>query len=434
VSAVLLLFLGAVITYFTVVGLLDAEHLVNHTRDVQSALSNIGTLNARLGRSRIEYLGSGDSAPLNDYQAAVEDMGRAVALIEHLTADNKVQQNYCIRLETLVNERIRLTGQSIEMKERGKSNRENEGALTEEIVRVGAEMEALLRKMRSLEEQLLSARQARSLTLFRRAILLFSAAFVLALLLLALHYFLLNQELRARQRAEESLRRLNARLLEIQDEERRKISQELHESLGQYLSGVKMNLEIASKSLPQNSLLAECVTILDKSISETRTMSHLLHPPLLDEIGFGSAAKWYVEGFSERTGIKVDLTLPADLPRLAGAIELTLFRMLQESLTNIQEHSGSKNAVVTVRFAGLQIELQVGDKGKGISSSVLERFESNNGYLGVGLTGMRERLRELGGRMQVQSDARGTVVVASLPIPPAGLKAKDDAKRHARTR
>jgi signal transduction histidine kinase len=421
-SALLLLSLGGLVTYLTIVRLLDAEHWVAHTREVQSALSNIGTVCARAGRSRVEYVRSGDATRLDEYHSAVSDTQQAVALVRQLTADNNLQQNYCARLESWATRRISLMDQSINLKQHDETSLEKEAGITQGVVGAAAEMDSVVQQMQALEDQLLAEREARSQALFRQAVLLCSAAFLFAVLLLGLHYYLLNHELKARQRADESLRRLNAKLLEIQDEERRRISQELHESLGQCLSGVKMNLEIVSKSLPPNPLLKECVAILDKSISETRTMSHLLHPPLLDEVGFASAARWYVEGFSERNGVFVDLTLPEKFGRLPQAIELVLFRVLQESLTNIGRHSEARRAQITVRWHAGEIELRVKDNGKGMPSSVLARFETNGGYLGVGLTGMQERLRELGGRMEVQSDGTGTLIVAVLPVAGSHVK------------
>jgi signal transduction histidine kinase len=422
-SALLLLSLGGLVTYLTIVRLLDAQRWVAHTREVQSALSNIGNTFSRAGRSRVEYVRSGDAARLDEYHSAVSDTQQAITLVRQLTADNNLQQNYCARLESWAKRRIALMDQSINSKQHDQASLEKEAEITQGVVGTAAEMDSVVQQMQGLEDQLLAEREARSQALFRQAVLLCSAAFLFAVLLLGLHYYLLNHELKARQRADESLRRLNARLLEIQDEERRRISQELHESLGQYLSGVKMNLEIVSKSLPPNLLLKECVAILDKSISETRTMSHLLHPPLLDEVGFASAARWYVEGFSEHNEVVVELTLPEKFGRLPRAIELALFRVLQESLTNIARHSGARRAQITVRWQAGEVELRVKDNGKGIPSGVLERFETNSGYLGVGLTGMRERLRELGGRMEVHSDATGTLIVAVLPIAGSHVKA-----------
>ena len=214
-----------------------------------------------------------------------------------------------------------------------------------------------------------------------------------------------------------ALRSLSARLLVLQDAERRRIARDLHDSLGQYLAGAKMTLEVVARSLPPNALLADSINILDKAIIETRTISHLLHPPLLDEVGFASAAKWYVQGFSERSGISVDLNLPHDLGRLPALVELTLFRVLQESLTNIHRHSRSPQAQITVSRLPGGIEIEVRDRGKGMSPDVLEKFLANDGSVGIGLAGMRERVRDLGGRIEIRSDESGTLITASLPAP-----------------
>jgi signal transduction histidine kinase len=415
-AALFLLTVAALVTYQAFFRLLEAQRWVAHSREVQTALANVTTAAVRANRSRIEYIQSGDPAALSKYQAAESEAQKAVSLVRQLTADNPPQQSNCDRLETLTRQRADLLRQSVEQKQQGRSNLENEFEITQSLVRVGMDTDSLILQMQRLEEELLGQRQNRSESLFRQGIVLVTAAFLIAVILLSVHYYRLNQELKGRQRAEESLRRLNVRLLEMQDAERRRISRELHESIGQYLSGVKMSLEVVRKSIPQNALLAECVSILDKSIAETRTISQLLHPPLLDEIGFASAARWYVESFSEQSGIRVDLALPENLRRFPGAIELTLFRVLQESLMNVRSHAGSQNAEVTVRLHGESVEMRVRDYGKGMSESVLERFESGSGDLGLGISGMRARVRELGGKLEVQSDNAGTLIIATLPI------------------
>ena len=237
----------------------------------------------------------------------------------------------------------------------------------------------------------------------------------MALALLFLHYRMLNAELKAREQAEASLRTLSVRLLELQDQERRKFSRELHDSLGQYLVGAKMNLAMLDKSLPENALITECLKLLDQAMIETRTISHLLHPPLLDETGFASAARWYVEGFAKRSGIQTALDMPEDLSRLPSSLELALFRVLQESLTNVHRHSTSKRADVYLRLSESTVVLRVRDYGRGIPADVLDRFRRNKAHGGVGLAGMRERIHELGGRLEMDSDSQGTQVVATLP-------------------
>jgi two-component system NarL family sensor kinase len=223
----------------------------------------------------------------------------------------------------------------------------------------------------------------------------------------------------ARRNAEEALRKLSGRLLGIQDQERRRIARELHDSLGQYLAGLKIAIDLLSNSpSPQKNteLLAECRDILEKSIVETRTLSHLLHPPLLDEAGFSSAASWFVSGFSQRSGIPVSLDLPPDLPRLSEAVEIALFRVLQESLTNVHRHSQAASAEIKVENDAELITIEVMDHGRGMPARVLQQLKGDGIKLGVGLAGMRERVHELGGNLEVMSDESGTVIRASVPL------------------
>lgn len=223
----------------------------------------------------------------------------------------------------------------------------------------------------------------------------------------------------ARRNAEEALRKLSGRLLGIQDQERRRIARELHDSLGQYLAGLKIALELLSHSSSpdkNSQLLAECGDILEKSIAETRTLSHLLHPPLLDEAGFASAASWFVNGFAQRSGIAVTLDLPSDMPRLSESVEIALFRVLQESLTNVHRHSRAASAEIKVESDAEQITMEVKDYGDGMPSRVLQQLQGDGIKLGVGLAGMRERVHELGGTFDVDSDGQGTTIRARVPL------------------
>ena len=221
----------------------------------------------------------------------------------------------------------------------------------------------------------------------------------------------------ARRHAEEALRRLSARLLGIQDQERRRIARELHDSLGQYLAGMKIAIDmLGSRAAERDPLLVECAEILDKAISETRTLSHLLHPPLLDEAGFASAASWFVAGFSQRSGIPVSIDMPPDLPRLPDAVEIALFRVLQESLTNVHRHSRTRSAEITVEADAEQVTIEIRDHGRGMPREILQRVESDSSRFGVGLAGMRERIHELGGTLEIASDPGGTAVRATVPL------------------
>jgi signal transduction histidine kinase len=214
------------------------------------------------------------------------------------------------------------------------------------------------------------------------------------------------------------LQELSAHLMRAQDDERRRISRELHDSLGQYLAHAKMHAESLRRSdatEKETQSLSHLVDTLDKCLTETRTISHLLHPPLLDEMGFSPAAKWYVDAFSERSGIKVNLNTSHELKRLPDTVELALFRILQESLTNIHRHSHSQSAEIQVELRTDDIMLQVKDYGEGIPPELLERLRSNGGS-GIGFRSMRERIIELGGRFEIESDKNGTLIRVTAPL------------------
>lgn len=414
-SALFLLTVGALITYRTVFLLLDAQRWVAHSHDVQSALANVAPVIARASRARREFIESGSPAQLSEYHTLAADALQSVAMLRQLTGDNPLQQSYCDRLEQMVRERLAIMQQSIDQKQHGESTLESEAQTTQALAHVASEMDSLSLQMQQLEEQLLSERRSKSQALFRQEIVLITAAFLVAVLLLSLHYYLLSRELGRRQRAEDSLRRLNVRLLEMQDSERRRVSRELHESIGQYLSGVKMSLEVVRKSIPQNALLAECVTILDKSIEETRSISQLLHPPMLDEIGFASAARWYVDSFSERSGVRVAMDFPETFGRLPAEVELALFRVLQESLTSLHWRARSPRIEIAVRVTAGAVEMNLQSDGK-IAPRPGEGDNHEYTELGLGIEGIRERVRELGGQLKVQSDETGTRILTSLPV------------------
>ena len=234
----------------------------------------------------------------------------------------------------------------------------------------------------------------------------------------AMGWLEINTDITARQRAEVTARSLTRRMLSLEADERRRIARELHDSLGQYLTSLKINLDLFSKAANENkkaALLAECFQMADQCLNETRTISHLLHPPLLDEAGLGSAARWYVDGFAHRSGLKVNLDVPPDLGRLRRDIETALFRVVQEALTNVHRHSGASVVDVRVDVDAEQVWLEVKDNGRGISQDRLRAVESGAGT-GVGLAGMRERVRELGGSLTIESSQTGTLLRVSIPI------------------
>jgi PAS domain S-box-containing protein len=225
--------------------------------------------------------------------------------------------------------------------------------------------------------------------------------------------------------SEKSLRQLSLRLLQTQDEERRRIGRDLHDSVGQYLVGLKMKVDSLKSSVTRSqrentSELAECSQLIEEAITEVRTISYLLYPPMLEELGLKSAIPWYLDGFTKRSGIKTTFEVSPDFDRIPDDQELALFRVLQESLTNVHRHSGSSTAVVRLLIKNRAAILQVVDEGKGTQPTNGEnRAQDWMGAFGVGLRGMNERMRQLGGDLEISSAQEGTTVTATLPLPDA---------------
>jgi signal transduction histidine kinase len=223
--------------------------------------------------------------------------------------------------------------------------------------------------------------------------------------------------------ANHNLGELSARLLRLQDEERRRIARELHDSVGQTLAALSMNLASVGAEIERlaktATTIADSTALVNDMSSDIRTISYLLHPPLLDEAGLWSALTWYVKGFSERSKIDVDLRIPKDFGRLSSDLETAIFRVVQECLTNIHRHSGSSVARVLITQADGHVRVEVEDKGKGIPPQKRTEIISSPAAIpGVGIRGMRERLRQLGGTLDVQSggEGKGTIVSALLPV------------------
>jgi signal transduction histidine kinase len=233
----------------------------------------------------------------------------------------------------------------------------------------------------------------------------------------------LEREIRVRIGIEDQLRNLSQNLMTIQDEERRRIARDLHDSAGQTLAAIKMSLAMLEQAEPSSEaskvqkLFEDLKALADEALKEIRTTSYLLHPPLLDEAGFASAARWFAQGFTKRSGIQVHCDLPQKLERLPEGVELALFRVLQESLTNIHRHSGAKAATIKFTLNGAGIELQVSDNGRGLSNEQLNRLQQSDGGAGVGIAGMRERIRGLGGHLLLESNKEGTTITVNLPDP-----------------
>jgi PAS domain S-box-containing protein len=229
----------------------------------------------------------------------------------------------------------------------------------------------------------------------------------------------LNTDATKLKRVEQQLRVVSGHLLNLRDEERRKLGRDLHDSAGQLLSMAKLNLSLAEEHFGSihpraAAYIAECSKLIDQALADVRTISYLLHPPLLEELGLTGVLPWYVSGFSERSRIKVTLDMPKGMGRLPRELELGLFRIVQECLTNVHRHSNSPTASISLSFAHKQVRLRVKDQGKGMTATKME--SGNQGKTaGVGLSGIRERVANLGGHMQIRSGDWGTAVEVVFP-------------------
>ena len=239
---------------------------------------------------------------------------------------------------------------------------------------------------------------------------------------------IVNEDVSAKMAAEhernESLvqmRALTGRLMRAQDDERRRIAQMLHETTAQDLAALKMLLARLSRTADHlsdddRSALAESISLAEQSMTEIRTLSYVLHPPFLDETGLLSALRWYAQGFAKRSGITVDLDLPESFERLPLDTETALFRVVQELLINIHRHAGSATARIRLRRDAEALVLEIDDRGHGIPDASLNDIMSGRGPVGVGIAGMSERIRQLGGRLEITSSDQGTTVRVRLPL------------------
>ena len=239
---------------------------------------------------------------------------------------------------------------------------------------------------------------------------------------------IVNEDMSARYAAERDLheslkqmRALTGRLVRAQDDERRRIARMLHETTAQDLAVLKMQLARLTRteagvSEDGRAVLTDSVELAERSMTGIRTLSYLLHPPFLDEAGLLSALRWYASGFAERSGIAVDLDLPPTLERLPQDVETALFRVVQEALINIHHHAESPSAVIRLRVDRHRLTLEIEDRGRGMPPELIAQLSTGGGAPGVGIAGMRERLQQLGGTLDIESSDRGTLVRARIPL------------------
>jgi signal transduction histidine kinase len=426
VLTLFLLGLTGLIGYETVRRVFASRELVLHTYQVRGELKD---LRADIGESHANfdlYQLSRNPSEAAQLELQAQEQTRLVEDLLGLTKDNPGQQERLRAFREILRQdftQLRACVGGANCLAPGTSTKQDSMA---EISGRRNAMYSMLRAMESREDDLLESRLKNWDRLFIRMVATSAGSFGLALVLLIYNLRLLLDEIERRRSQElierknaESYRALSARILELQDVERRKIARELHDSVGQYLAALKINIGqlqhsdsgVATWLRPR---VSESLDLADRAIGEIRTISHLLHPPLLDELGFHSAARWYAEGFAQRSGIPVELKLTETVERLPREIELALFRVLQESLTNVHRHANARSVEIEVTCTDDEVILKVRDNGKGLPLRTLDSFRAGEAG-GIGLAGMRERLTDLDGTLEVTSGPAGTCVTATLP-------------------
>jgi len=381
---------------------------LGHTYQVKSELADL-QLNRALLHEYETAAAAGSAESRAALHSAGEELRRSLGRVKELTRDNPAEQERLEQLEPLFEQHIREIETSATT-----GLRPNPGA--------EARMNQVIGDINTLETQILGTREAAWDRQFRRNIAVLAFAVGACLLLLFTNMHLLREDVRSSRVATEhiresadSYRALSARIIGLQDAERRKLGRELHDSIGQALAGLQMNLEqLATQHGEGNALLVESSEMVRHTAQEVRTISQLLHPPLLDMVGFVPAAQNYVQQFARRSGMEAKTNFPDDLKLPSKEAELMLFRVLQESLTNVHRHAQATAVDVWLARPDHEVVLTIQDNGRGLPAGVVENFDAGMAS-GVGLAGMRERLAEFGGELHVESSHSGTIVRASIP-------------------
>jgi signal transduction histidine kinase len=435
----------AVAAYSTIEGMAKSRDWLSHTYEVKSELTDLELHRAQLHEYAAESSLAASADEQARSQAAEVAIRQAVARLQQLTQDNPDQQQRLEQLAPILEQHLKALEPSGEpatpsathgrksanarlatSSDRPSNSRPGPSAVRaiEPLGEQDARIDAIVAGLEGQESNLLAIRQTAWDREFRRNILLLAFAVGACLVLLFTNIRLLREDVRSSriatehsQESADSYRALSARIIGLQDAERRKIGRDLHDSIGQSLAALQMNLDqLALAASPQSApLVADSLDLVRRSAQDIRTISHLLHPPLLDVIGFAAAAQSYAQQFARRSGIQAKLNLPDELSLPSKEVELVLFRVLQESLTNVHRHAQATTVDICLVLEDHQAVLKIHDNGKGLPAGVIEGFKAGMAS-GVGLGGMRERLAEFGGNLEVESSPGGTTVRAGVPV------------------
>jgi signal transduction histidine kinase len=428
----------AVAGYSTMQGMANSRAWLAHTYEVKSELADLELHRALLH----EYAAERSLAASEDgqarFQSAAAAMGEAFVHLKQLTQDNADQQGRLAQLGPILEQHVqtlRAAGDpvtppvTLARKSANSRSADSSGPLSNSRLKPSAAVQdariaAIVGELEDQESNLLNIRQAAWDREFRRNILVVAFAVGACLILLFTNIRLLREDIRSsriatdhNRESADSYRALSARIIGLQDAERRKIGRDLHDSIGQSLAALQMTLDqLALAGGAQSAaLIADSLDLVRRSAQDVRTISHLLHPPLLDVVGFAAAAQNYAQQFARRSGMKAKVNLPDELSLPSKEVELVLFRVLQESLTNVHRHAQASAVDIWLVLEDHQAVLKIQDNGKGVPAGVIESFKAGMAS-GVGLGGMRERLAEFGGKLEVESSPGGTTVCASVPV------------------
>jgi signal transduction histidine kinase len=414
-SALVLLLFSGMFSGWAIYRLYQGDQWVHHTYDVELTLASIESDLSTAGRSRTKFFESSDPHYLETFAQARTEALADLARVRILVADSQDQMARSYRLESAINGRLAAIEKGIDLAKTHPADTLAQTNLTALLTESAIQTSAVSDEMSRAEDILL---QQRSRITGRRFDLIAAALacmFLLAVFLIWEHYRRLAGELKRRVLAEQNARNLNTQVLRVQDDERRRISRELHDGLGQNLIAAKMIADSFTTKPPTEDLIAQLSSILETTVSSVRSMSYLLYPPLLDEIGLASAAEWLIDGLSKRSNIVVRLEIGGVKRRLPPGVEVALFRILQESLANIQRHARTLKADIVLKFEFDRVVLRIRDHGIGMSTEKLRELEERASYAGIGLAGMKQRAQEQGGTFRLSSSPGGTTIEVEIP-------------------
>jgi signal transduction histidine kinase len=418
VSALVLLLLSGAFSAWAIYQLYQGDEWVHHTYDVELLLGTVETDLSKAGRARTQFFASGDPQHVQDFVDARAEVTVDIARLRTLVADNADELARSYRLEAAAKGRLAAVAQGIELAKANPTDKLSQADQTTLISEWATQTAAISREMVASEDGLLRQRNNITGSRFKLIAFALAASFLLSVFLIWEHYRRLASELKRRVIAEQRAQNLSTQVLRAQDEERRRISRELHDGLGQTLVAAKMIADSITGNPASADALAQLNSVLESGVSSVRTMSYLLHPPLLDEIGLTSAAEWLIDGLAKRSNLAVNLEITGEKRRLPAGVELTLYRIMQESLTNIQRHASSPKADIFLNFERNRVTLQVRDHGVGIPAEKIRELEERSTSAGLGLAGMRQRAQEQGGTFRLSSNGHGTTIDVAVPVPP----------------